>query len=64
MTDLLGFILFLSLKERIDMEEVLIFHQLWYLLFLLVLMEVWKKHRQHSYYRNWNQVMRLLNQQA
>ena len=64
MTDLFGSILFLSLKQRINMREVLNFQSLRYLLFLQVLMEVRKKHPQQSYYRNRSQVLRLLNQQV
>ena len=43
MRDLVGSILFLSLKQKVDMGEVSNFHRLRYLIFLQVLIEVWKK---------------------
>ena len=47
MRDLVGSILFLSLKQKVDMGEVLNFHRLRYLIFLQVLIEVWKKKHSH-----------------
>ena len=51
MRDLVGSILFLSLKQKFDMGEVLNFHTLGYLIFLQVLIEIWKnktKQNTHS----------------